>query len=74
MTAKDLFSKTTPFIWAKLLLGLITLGISAVLLAIFMGLGWLFGENGMLLISASGWAQRDLCVSSFCTTSDICSK
>lgn len=50
MTAKDLFSKTTPFIWAKLLLGLITVGISAVLLVIFMGLGWLFGENGMLLM------------------------
>lgn len=59
MTAKQLFSKTMPFIWAKLLLGGATVLISAVLLAVFMGLGWLFGENAMVImfilwVSATG--------------------
>lgn len=59
MTAKQLFSKTMPFIWAKLLLGGATILVSVVLLAIFMGLGWLFGENAMIImfilwISATG--------------------
>lgn len=62
MTAKELFSKTTPFIWAKLLLGLITVGVSALLLALFMGLGWLFGEGGiffmfLLWIGATGFVR-----------------
>ncbi len=52
MTAKQLFSKTTPFIRAKLLLGLVTVGISAVLLLICMGLGWLFGDTGMVIMFA----------------------
>ena len=50
MTAKQLFSKTTPFIIAKLMLGGATVLISALLLAIMMGLGWLFGEGGMLIM------------------------
>lgn len=50
MTAKQLFSKTMPFVWAKLLLGLIMIGISVLLLAILMGLGWLFGEGGMIFM------------------------
>jgi len=59
MTAKQLFSKTTPFIWAKLLLGGATVLISALLLAIFMGLGWLFGEGAIFImfilwVSATG--------------------
>jgi len=59
MTAKQLFSKTTPFIIAKLMLGGATVLISALLLAIMMGLGWLFGEGGMLImfilwVSATG--------------------
>jgi len=48
MKAGQVFSKTLPFCWAKLLLGGVTVLISAVLLAIFMGIGWLFGENGMV--------------------------
>ena len=48
MTAKQIFSKTMPFVWAKLLLGLATVLLSAILLAVLMGIGWLFGENGML--------------------------
>lgn len=50
MTAKDIFTKTMPFAWAKLVLGLATVLISTVLFAILMGIGWLFGENGMLLM------------------------
>lgn len=62
MTAKELFSKTKPFIWAKLMLGLLTVGISVVLLAIFMGLGWLFGEGGIffmfcLWLGATGFVR-----------------
>ncbi len=49
MTSKQLFSKTMPFVWAKLALGGVTVLISAVLLAILMGLGWLFGDGGMVV-------------------------
>lgn len=48
--SKDLFSKTLPFIWAKLALGAATVLISIVLLLILMGLGWLFGGTGMLVM------------------------
>lgn len=50
MNAKDIYTKTLPFVWAKLLLGLATVLISAVLFAILMGIGWLFGENGIILM------------------------
>ena len=43
----QLFRKTMPFCIAKLLLGGATVLISAVLLAILLGIGWLFGEGGM---------------------------
>lgn len=49
MTAKQIFSKTMPFVWAKLMLGLSTVLLSAVLLAVLMGIGWLFGGGGMLV-------------------------
>lgn len=49
MTAKQIFSKTMPFVWAKLLLGLLTVLVSAVLLAILMGIGWLFDWGGMVI-------------------------
>lgn len=47
MKSGQLFRKTMPFCMAKLLLGGITVVISVILLAILMGLGWLFGEGGM---------------------------
>jgi len=53
MKAGELYSKTMPFVWAKLLLGLATVVISAVLFAVFMGLAWLFNDGsvgGILLI------------------------
>lgn len=48
--SKNLFSKTLPFIWAKLALGTATVLISVVLLVILMGFGWLFGEISMLIM------------------------
>ncbi len=49
MKAGELFRKTFGFVTAKLLLGGATVLISVVLLAILMGLGWLFGEGGMAI-------------------------
>lgn len=62
MTAKQVYSKTMPFVWAKLMLGLVTVLISAVLFAVLMGIGWLFGENGMAVglliwIGATGFVR-----------------
>lgn len=49
MKPGDLFKKTMPFCMAKLALGGVTVLISVILLALLMGLGWLFGEGGMLV-------------------------
>ncbi len=49
MKSGELFRKTMPFAMAKLLLGAATVLISVVLLAILMGLGWLFGDGGMAI-------------------------
>ena len=49
MTAKQLFNKTRPFCMAKLALGGATVLLSVVLFAILMGIGWLFGDGGLLV-------------------------
>lgn len=49
MTAKQLFNKTSPFCMAKLLLGGATVLIDAVLLAVLLGIGWLFGDTGLVV-------------------------
>lgn len=49
MNAKKIFFKTMPFNIAKLGLGVITVLLSVALLAILMGIGWLFGEGGILI-------------------------
>lgn len=49
MTSKQLFKKSMPFCMAKLGLGAATLLIDGILLAILMGIGWLFGGNGMVI-------------------------
>ena len=58
MKANEVYTKTMPFVWAKLLLGLVTVVASAVLFAVFMGLAWLFNSGGvtgiMLLIWLAG--------------------
>ncbi len=47
MTPKELFSKTMPFVTAKLALGGATVLASAILLAIVLGIGSLFGGGGL---------------------------
>ena len=49
MKAEQLFRKTMPFCMAKFVLGGIMIGIMAVLLAIFAGIGWLFGDLGLVI-------------------------
>ncbi len=49
MTSKQLFKKSMPFCMAKLGLGAATLLIDGILLALFMGIGWLFGDNGLVI-------------------------
>jgi hypothetical protein len=41
MKTGEIYAKTLPFVWAKLLLGLLTVLISIVLFAILMGIAWL---------------------------------
>jgi len=49
MTTKQLFQGTMPFMLAKLLLGGATVLISIILLAILMGIGYLFGDGGIFI-------------------------
>ncbi len=49
MKPSELFRKTMPFCIAKLVLGGATVLIAVILLAVLMGLGWLFGEGGILI-------------------------
>jgi hypothetical protein len=55
MTAGEIFSRTMPFVWAKLLLGLVTVVLSAALFGILMGLAWLFNNEGVALIMFLVW-------------------
>jgi len=55
MTAGEIYSKTMPFVWAKLLLGLAMVAVSAVLLGILMGLAWLFKNEGVAVILFLVW-------------------
>ncbi|MBQ6867248.1 MAG: zinc ribbon domain-containing protein [Clostridia bacterium] len=52
MKSGSVFRKTMPFCMAKLLLGGALVLVSGILLAIFMGLGWLFGDLGMVICIA----------------------
>ena len=49
MKPGTLFRKTMPFCIAKLLLGGATVLICAVLFAILLGIGWLFGDGGIFV-------------------------
>jgi hypothetical protein len=55
MKARELYAKTMPFVWAKLLLGLITVAASAVLFGILMGLAWLFNSGGVTAVMFLIW-------------------
>jgi len=47
MKPSQIFSKTLPFAWAKLLLGIATVLASAVIFAVLMGIAWLFKSDGV---------------------------
>lgn len=49
MKASQIYLKTMKFVWAKLLLGLVTIVASILILAIGMGIGSLFGGGGVLI-------------------------
>jgi hypothetical protein len=55
MKPGEIFSKTMPFVWAKLLLGLATVVISIVILAILMGIAWLFKSGGVGVVMFCLW-------------------
>lgn len=49
MNSKSIFFKTMPFVWLKLFLGLATVLLSALLFAVLVGIGSLFGDGGMAI-------------------------
>jgi hypothetical protein len=55
MKAGEIYSKTMPFVWAKLLLGVLTVVVSVVLLAILMGIAWLFKSEVMYVVMFLIW-------------------
>jgi hypothetical protein len=55
MKPGEIFSKTMPFVWAKLLLGLATVLASIVVLAILMGIAWLFKSEGVASVMFFVW-------------------
>ena len=55
MQAGEIYAKTMPFCLAKLMLGALTVTISAAILAVLMGLAWLFGAAGITVILLIVW-------------------
>jgi hypothetical protein len=55
MKPGEIFSKTLPFVWAKLLLGLAAVLGSVVVFAILMGIAWLFNSGGVALVMIIIW-------------------
>ena len=55
MKPREVFSKTLPFCWAKLLLGLATVVISIVILALLLGIAWLFKSGGVGFVMILIW-------------------
>jgi len=53
--ANEIFRKTMPFVWAKLLLGILTIVVSALILAILLGIAWLFKSEGVGLVMIIVW-------------------
>ena len=50
MSHNEVFKKTMPFVWAKLLLGLITVGVSLLLFLLFAFIAWLTGWGGSFFL------------------------
>jgi hypothetical protein len=57
VNASQIYRNTMPFVWAKLVLGLITVAISVVLFAVLMGLGWLFNSGDVTVIMFIIWVS-----------------
>jgi hypothetical protein len=55
MKAGELYTKTMPFVWAKLILGLLTAVISLVLFVILVGIGWLFKSDMLTWVMFLIW-------------------
>lgn len=55
MKAGEIFKKTMPFVWAKLLLGLLTVGISIALFGLFLGIGLLIGSGDVTIFMMVLW-------------------
>jgi len=55
MKPGKIFSKTLPFVWAKLFLGLATVLISVVILAVLLGIAYLFKSGGIGLVMILIW-------------------
>jgi len=55
LNANEIFRKTMPFVWAKLLLGIITVVASVIVLAILMGIAWLFRSGGVGFVMFIIW-------------------
>ena len=55
MKPREIFAKTMPFAWAKLLLGLATIVVSIVIFAILMGIAYLFQSDGVFIVMFIIW-------------------
>jgi hypothetical protein len=53
--ANEIFRKTMPFVWANLLLGILTVVVSAAILAVLLGIAWLFKSEGVGLVMIIVW-------------------
>jgi hypothetical protein len=56
LTPREVFFKTMPFAWAKLLLGLATVAASAVIFAILTGIAWLLKSESAGIVMIIIWA------------------
>jgi len=57
MKPGQIFFKTMPFVWAKLFLGLATVLISVVILAVLLGIAYLLGSGGVGLVMLIIWVS-----------------
>jgi len=55
INANEIFRKTMPFVWAKLLLGIITVVASLLILAILLGIAYLFKSPGVGFVMVIIW-------------------
>ncbi|MCL2604758.1 MAG: zinc ribbon domain-containing protein [Defluviitaleaceae bacterium] len=55
MKPGEIFKKTMPFCWAKLLLGLATVVVSILIFALLMGIAWLFESAGVGVVMVFIW-------------------